>query len=901
MTGKIVIQNTDLVTKNDVLKAVFSMDTPVASGGSLRIAWTDSYGRTVMEKTVSVEPGCSAVEFSLPLDRAVAMLNFLEARLETGQTVIEVQKTEFIVTPEPHKLDDYSIIMYYPYKPHQQEALRKIGINAGQLQTRKKDQVIDPDNSYVWYRYNYRFYCDQVAVPYYATYHSPSYNPKNQLLIEAKELYKKDRSKKDAFIRKPSFHDEEATQTALNNIRETVRRLKRYKPLMYTTDECGVADLVSAWDFDFDPRALDAMRKWLLEQYGSLEEINREWGTNFATIDEVVPFTTDEIMARVAKGDYNLSPWADHRHFMNLAFAAAVKKATEAVHSVDSDALWGLNGCQMPSAFGGYDYWLLSKAMDVIEPYNIGNNRELWRSFAPEKPAFTTFFGHRDFEIWRLWYQALHGDRGIIIYDEQFRYLNEDGSPTQLGLDIAPSYRELTSGIVRQLAYGKPIPNSVAIHYSHPSITAHWIFDVSPMGPDWVERGSKNERLDSNFLRLRESFVRLMEDNLIDYDFVAYEQLENGEFEAMDKKLLILPQSVAMSRKEAEAVRRFAENGGVVVADCRIALMDNHCKMLSEGQLDELFGIRRASMLPSPGVPGLKPVASIPREYEWAKPLVSVGELENIAVAEPDISPANGAFALFSDNAGAPAVIVRNCGRGKTIYLNMYLTDYHRWRLKKGEGSGARKLMSRIFEVAGVGSIVSVKDRDGNTPSGVELFAWNYGSMKILAFHRNYQNRVSELGPPEYQDQSLLEADKELTCDLGKKYSVYETRTGRYLGSLKEITFSLDKWEPSLFTLIENPVRGLKHNAPASAERGEIVSVEIKIDCDVPGDFHTFRSVVLDPAGSELEMHSANLHGPGGKATWKIPFAVSDAPGTYTIRVRDVATGVAAEHQIELK
>ena len=237
--------------------------------------------------------------------------------------------------------------------------------------------------------------------------------------------------------------------------------------------------------------------------------------------------------------------------------------------------------------------------MTAIEPYNIGNNREIWRSLAPDKPAMTTAFGFGDMEVWRLWYQFLHGDQGIIIYDEKNRYLTkatkdgEGAKPTKLGASIAPTYKELTGGLCKQLRNMTRNEDAIAIHYSQPSVTAHWMYEVRPSGPRWVNRSSGTERKYSPFLRLRESCTKLIEDNHLQYDFVAYAQLENGEFDKMGSKLLLLPQSIAMSKAECDAVRRFVKRGGTVVADCRTALMDEHCKLLAKGQLDDLFGIER--------------------------------------------------------------------------------------------------------------------------------------------------------------------------------------------------------------------------------------------------------------------------------------------------------------------
>jgi len=391
--AELVLKNKGLVTCNDSLNAELQMEKPFTGKAMLRVTWSDSYGRTILDKNTQVQIDGNKLSIQLPLEEAVAMQNFLELELQTENFSVKIPRTEFIVTPKTQKLDDYNIIMYNAYQPKFQNNLKDIGITAGQLQPENKlsGDIATSQMAREWWENNFQYYCDQISIPFYAAYHAPGYVPKHKLLLEAKEAYRNDRTNKEVFIRKPSFHDIDARAAALDKIRRTVEANMRFKPLMYTTDETSVTDLVTPWDFDFDPRALAAMRDWLIEEYGSLDAINKQWGTSFSCINEVVPFTTDEMFAR---GDDNLSPWADHRFFMNKTFSDVIKAATDAAHSVDSDAISGVVGCQMPAAFGGYDYWLLSRAMDMVEPYNIGNNREIWRSLAPEKPAFTTSFGN---------------------------------------------------------------------------------------------------------------------------------------------------------------------------------------------------------------------------------------------------------------------------------------------------------------------------------------------------------------------------------------------------------------------------------------------------------------------------------------------------------------------------
>ena len=166
----------------------------------------------------------------------------------------------------------------------------------------------------------------------------------------------------------------------------------------------------------------------------------------------------------------------------------------------------------------------------------------------------TTGFGAEPIEIWRLWYQALHGDRGVIIYDEKNRYLNAEGKLTELGERIAPTYRELTGGIVKQFQQMERTSDPIAVHYSHPSITAHWMIEHRPQGQAWIEHQSRPEYMQSQFLRLRQSVQYLLEDSLQQYTFVSYGQLEEGAFDSMGAKVMILPQSVAMSSQEVVAL-----------------------------------------------------------------------------------------------------------------------------------------------------------------------------------------------------------------------------------------------------------------------------------------------------------------------------------------------------------
>jgi hypothetical protein len=86
--------------------------------------------------------------------------------------------------------------------------------------------------------------------------------------------------------------------------------------------------------------------------------------------------------------------------------------------------------------------------------------------------------------------------------------------------------------------------------------------------------------MDSEFLRLRESWCKIVEDLGLQYNFVAYEQVERGELAKGGYRVLILPRSTSLSEAEAREIRAFAASGGLVIADGVPGRFDAHSRLL---------------------------------------------------------------------------------------------------------------------------------------------------------------------------------------------------------------------------------------------------------------------------------------------------------------------------------
>jgi hypothetical protein len=589
--AEIVLPAPDL-ERGQTVTVLYRTNGLATGKGTLAVRWTDALGRVVEDRAIpAVLTDENEIRFPLDLHRAAAIENTLAAHFTFEGTNRkgepdrrdEQAQASFVARPPDRDWRDYRIIMWQGYPASAWKTLESLGINAGQYAGR------NPPPAPFLIGADLQWYAENIATDFYSAYHR--YFPDRRVnwkYIEAKELYQKDPSSKEAFKRHPSFSDPAWIETIHDRLVSVARKHSPYRPIFYDLgDESGIADLAAFWDFDFSDQSLAGMRVWLQERYGTLAALNRQWGTQFSSWDLVTPETTAEAMKRT---DGNFSSWADHKEWMDISYARALRMGADAVHSVDPKAFVGIAGAQMPG-WGGYDYARLMRAINFFEPYDIGNNIEIIRSLAPETPVVTTSFARGLWEKHRVWYELLHGNRGLIIWDDKHEFVNRDGTPGPRGLEAGPYYNEIRGGIGALLINSRRLADPIAIHYSQASFRTDWMLRNQPKGDAWAGRTSSSERMDSDFLRLRESYCRLVEDLGLQYRFVSYSQLEDGALARGGYRVLILPDSLALSAAEAAAIRDFLLGGGTVIASGEPGAFDEHSRKLAAPQLADV-GVR---------------------------------------------------------------------------------------------------------------------------------------------------------------------------------------------------------------------------------------------------------------------------------------------------------------------
>ena len=587
-----------------------------------------------------------------------------------------------------------------------------------------------------------------------------------------------------AFVRDYSLDDPAWRAWARGEMQRVARKHAAHNPLAYDLrDELSTTISANPFDYDFHPLTLNQFRAWLKTQYPDLAALNTGWATQFQTWDEVRPFTTDQIKHRMASGDalprgkpdwqalqrihfdpaearkqpmrWNLAPWCDFRTYMDLSLAGTLEDLRQAAHTADPRTPVGIEGTQMPSAFGGYDLWRLSQVLDWVEPYDIGNAREIFGSFMPGKTFVTTVFEKdTDHARRRLWHLLLEGDRGCIVWwsEDCIDWQSADYALTTKGKALAPVLREMTTPLAQLFLRAEKEYDPIALHYSQASIQVDWLLESTVDGSTWHRRFSSYEADHNRMAKVRNHWLKAFQDLGYTPRFVSRQQIESGSLRQQSYRVLALSDSLALSDTEVAALKdALAGSGGGrvldrVMADEALGWFDAHGRLREQDVL-----------------PVLRQAAQAGRS--------------NSSLAHPDpvaILPFSATVNYQPARLAPPA----RTQLRDAIESQLRDSSLHRSPTRVSVPAKSRTRIHRY-----------------GLPSGARL----------LAFERNIDYHMSE-DLKQAGGNEALETPVALEARLAQPTHVYDLRAGKYLGQTDRIAFQLDPWQPSLFALLPERV-----------------------------------------------------------------------------------------------
>ena len=813
------------------------------SQARLEVQVSDTEGRVLLEKTLSpLEKGTASLSF-LPQE-PLGRLYRVEALLREGDAPRSHAYGEFAlrIPKDPRRMDALVWLGYYPMLME----LKKLGFTHHMVNLQQDmhsmgmlHALADVGLQMVATR------AGQLDVPH-----------------ESELRYRGDIPSDP--VRNPCYSDPAFPQALRERIHTAMTR-QHYGfygiTLQEIADEAYLGRSVC-----YSPFCLDAFRKRLQEDYGSLEALNREWETSFTTWGEVTPCQQEELPSQE-----NLSRWQDHKLFMTAMYARNwVGGTREAIRQVVPESQAGLSGTQVPGL--SYDWAQLMKYIDCLSFYG-GIQRKLVHDLA--KPGFIA----GEWTGYCLAYQVNEFDQKARLWDNLFLGSNFSSIFMGHGMhgDLSPNpnmrlysqgLKEIKKGADRLVLSAREIHQEVGVLYSQPSLFAA----MGGLGGN-VWHNSQT------------GWAALLSDMKQPFRYVTYEELDQGVPAGL--KVMVLPCSLALSTRALQNLRLFVEEGGTLLADFAPAVADEHGKFQSRPEAEELFGVDRSQSTRTPVEFSLE---------SWGNCSLRYGEGKLLA---------QGAQAMENAPDGTPILLEHPLGQGRVLLLNLLLTGYQEVLLggvggellstRGGNEDFCQKIrewLDRALQRAGTAPRVAALLADSQTLYPAHTTLRQDGDAFVFGMVKPVADNGTDKYPMLFQDTP----QESVTVTLPVAGFLYDVRKGAFLGEGNSFSTRLVPGDAALVSILPQKAEEVFLQAPASAQPGAPLEIVAQLkDATTP---QVFRLELTDPAGKAQEIYQQVKRGEEGTVQFSFAFALNDPKGIWKITAHSVNTGL--ERSVDL-
>ncbi len=616
------------------------------------------------------------------------------------------------------------------------------------------------------------------------------------------------------------------------------------------------ANSINKWQGCFSEDCREEFRKWLKKQYGSLENLNREWDANFKSWNNVEAKLDTEITSKKS-----IAPWLDHRTFNEWNYANAFRIMAEGIRKSGNPSRIMMCGTQETKNYNAYDWFLLTKYVNAFVSYT-GEQSVMRRCFLDESFNLPWVGYSKELKYQRRLMLTRMFDDGANGYGLlALPSLNPDWTLHQSGKDLITLKDDFGEGRGELIIRSKYESPPIAFYYSPASIHVDNFYNLYD-----IYKGDISGAKDA--LRMAGS----------DYAYVAYGQIDEHPNVLKKYKIIFLPLSTALSDKEIQAIEFFVKNGGVVVADFLPGGWTRHGRKREKNPMEELFGIESNN-------PEIKMNSAT---LHWnGKDNASI----EMSTIQTNLKLTSGkALAVIKDNkqTGFPAVIVNKYGRGSAVLLcGDFLSSFGNWKEMKytqKRKPATEKLMAetqQLLKEAGIKQNSPLLNSKGERISLVSIYRRKLGKIKLIAIIR--------------ESTGSLNKKEKAHIVLDRKYYVYKVLFGKpeFLGYTDKPEFETSPSTQILLAAIPYKVTGIEIDSlNNSAAPGQVVefSVSLKTNPSGEGNKHVVYIKVTDPDGKVRQEYDSVVSLKNGKGSFHIPFALNDKPGVWKIEATDVAT-----------
>lgn len=618
-----------------------------------------------------------------------------------------------------------------------------------------------------------------------------------------------------------NFYRSEVQKLWAAGVAHRIKNLPKYSPVIYNLGDENFFSTEGC----YGPSDEQYFREFVKRKYGSIEALNREWNSSYKNFAEVPHMSLQD-----AKKSGNFAAWFDHRQYCEKMYADLHRFLAAEIKKHDPRARVGAEG----SVPGDLE--------ETIE------SLEFWGPYSNlvEDEALRSFGGDRVRMLWWGGYMSSHGGRekyplsilGDIlkgtVNGSSWYSANVLDPSTGFAVDYSPAqylknympYLDKLRGGMADLLIRTPIKDSgILVYWSHPSSSAR-LLDERCSNP--------NDSLNP--------LIRYFYRRGIGFEFVSARTLNRLDKE----KILFLCGTSALSEKEADAIRKFVENGGTVIADLNPAMLNGFLRPLEHNPLRQLFGDITFARTAAPGL----------------RPVTVNAELNR----HPVKFQAQKALAV----PGSDFMQVRKFGKGTAILLNFSLSA------AENTASPATPFAKFIDELlAGAGSTPEYSIPDSDRSTVVRIRSGNGFDL------------VGALIPPDKVGSSLK------VPLPGERY-IYECGHGP-VGRAKVLDMDFKDTPYRLYALFDK-----EQHAPAVKLEGSPVEAGsvVRLDFSELPAGRVYAVRLFNPAGVEQFNRNQVVGTPIDALA--VPLAYNDMPGAWRLVIEDIATGLKTEFKLNV-
>lgn len=452
-------------------------------------------------------------------------------------------------------------------------------------------------------------------------------------------------------------------------------------------------DYVANVQFCYCPGTKDKFRNWLMDKYGSIENLNQAWHRNFTEWNLVDPPRFSTILSYTDFIDWKTFIYEKLQSDMQNRYNA-IRKA-DPNHLITAHAV-GASLFQSPhNGYGATDDFLMAKPLDyygvsiypkhnhpdrawsvttlqTVMDFTRSANREKGGWYVGELQAgkgtisllISDPVTADDHRIW-AWSAIAKGAKGVNIYAyypmssgyeaDGYGLINLDGSLTDRAIK-AGEIAEIVDRNQSLFLTSTPEKAQIGIVYN----------PLSQM-TGGMQRRDYPGALTNSLIGYFQSFSN----HNIPVDFIHREHVEKNELSQY--KLLIVPYPVMFTREAAEGLREFVENGGYVLAEARLAWNDESgyaSEIIPGLGLHEVFGVRENEVRMGENI-SLTLTDNVHPVLEG----LNVGDKLKGSLFEQSLTPLAGhkIDILATTSDGSPALVNTTFGKGEAMLAGSYL------------------------------------------------------------------------------------------------------------------------------------------------------------------------------------------------------------------------------------